>query len=126
MGQVAYKLELPPTMSRVHPVFHVSLLEPFYARKSFKPLPPPIEIEDEYEYEVEAIMDKRTRRVGRRVITQYLIKWSGYGHEHNSWEPAANLTHCSEMLQAFERAQSLEVHAPVPVGQRRRSKRRRR
>ena len=58
IGQVAYKLQLPESMSRIHPVFHVSLLEPYSARKSFQPLPQPIQIEDEYEYEVERILDK--------------------------------------------------------------------
>ena len=28
IGKLAYKLELPPSIDRVHPVFNVSLLEP--------------------------------------------------------------------------------------------------
>ena len=107
-------------MSRVHPVFHVNLLEPYEAREDFQPLPPPILADEEYEYEVECIIDKRIKQAGRHKVTQYLIKWTGYGHEHNSWEPAANLTHCNKMLQAYERM--IEVAAPVPVGQRRRKR----
>ena len=106
-------------MSRIRPVFHVSLLEPYSARKSFQPLSQPIQIEDEYEYEVERILDERTQKVGRRNVTQYLVKWTGYGHDHNSWEPATNLTHCNELLQEYERVQSLVMPRRLPVGRRR-------
>src|SRR5690606_3808159 len=30
VGTRAYKLKLPSTMSNIHPVFHISLLEPYY------------------------------------------------------------------------------------------------
>ena len=52
-------LELPGTMY-IHPVFHVSLLEPYNGQESEWPiqeLPRPIEIDGEEEWEVEAILD---------------------------------------------------------------------
>lgn len=51
---------------------------------------------DEY-FQVEEILDSRRR--GRRV--EYLVKWEGYGHEHDSWEPVAHFEKCPEMLQQF-------------------------
>jgi len=44
--------------------------------------PLPIVIDGELEWEVEEILDSRWH--WKRF--QYLIKWKGYGHEHNSWE----------------------------------------
>ena len=40
------------------------------------------------EYEVEAILNKRINRVGK---IEYLIKWLGYGHKDNTWEPDENI-----------------------------------
>ncbi|RYO97135.1 hypothetical protein DL765_011304 [Monosporascus sp. GIB2] len=51
------------------------------------------------EFEVEEILDSRRR--GRRL--EYLIKWGGYGHEHNSWGPMAHLKNCREQLQHFHK-----------------------
>ena len=80
----AYRLDLPASM-RIHPVFHVSLLEP--ARDDplpgqIQPPPPPVVVEGEDEYEVEEVLDARIRR----GVLQYLIKWTGY--DRPDWEPA--------------------------------------
>lgn len=38
----------------------------------------------EKEFVIEKILDKR---IGRGGKTSYLVKWEGYGDDHNSWEP---------------------------------------
>ena len=40
IGHVAFKLQLPDTMSRIHPVFHASLLSNYTPGGELKPLPP--------------------------------------------------------------------------------------
>ena len=91
---VNYKLELPKGM-RIHPVFHISLLEP--APKNAK-IPTDIEVEpDEGEYEVEEILDRRVK--GRQE--EYLIKWKGYDDSENTWEPRKHLRNCPEKLHQF-------------------------
>ena len=95
MGQVAYELKLPPNM-KIHNVFHVSLLKPYHANGSYKPPPPPVFLDDGLWYEVEAVLQhKDVQRKGNTkeyTSRYYLIKWKGYGHEHNTWEPEKNLT----------------------------------
>ena len=68
IGHNARYLELPETM-HIHPVFHVSLLEPYNGQESERPTqepPRPIEIDGEEEWEVEAILDSRLQKLGRR------------------------------------------------------------
>jgi hypothetical protein len=36
---------------------------------------------------IDTILDHRVKSKGRTLERQYLIKWTGYGAEHNSWEP---------------------------------------
>ena len=79
-----YKLGLPPSMSRLHPVFNVVKLlpapdDPIPGRQA-DPLPPDL-IDGEEHFELEAILDSHFQR--NRL--EYLIKWKGYGYEHNSW-----------------------------------------
>jgi transposase InsO family protein len=114
IGNLAYRLKLPESMSRIHPVFHVSKLKPYKAGGRVQPPPVPIDIEGELEYEVERILDKRTLKRSRRSDSvEYLVKWLGYGHEHNSWEPAKSVANAQELVQAFENGRIPVVHAQM-------------
>ena len=96
-GKQAYKLSLPPQFRAIHPVFHVSLLEPYHARDG-KPAPPgPVSIDGEDEWEIEEILAKRTMR-GK---PQYLVRWKGYSPAEDSWEPAEAVEN-AEALDRFE------------------------
>jgi len=95
LGPINYRLRLPDSMRRIHPVFHVSLLE--QAPKDATPAED-IEIEDETgEYEVEQILDMQ--RINNQPF--YLIKWKGYDTSENTWESIDNLTNCQLLLQNY-------------------------
>ncbi|XP_070032202.1 uncharacterized protein [Nicotiana tomentosiformis] len=51
VGQVAYRLELPPEMSLVHPVFHVSMLKKVFGDPTLIVLVETIEVNEELNYE---------------------------------------------------------------------------
>ena len=57
---------------------------------------------DEY-FEVEDIWDYRLGEEGR----EDLVKWAGYGHKDNTWEPAAHFEQCPEILQQFHQREGL-------------------
>jgi hypothetical protein len=122
LGTQAYRLELPKTLGAIHPVFHVSLLEPYHRRGGEgSPTPPPaILMEDGEEYEVEAILDQRQRR-GK---PQYLVKWLGYPDWETSWEDESNLGNAKARLQEFK--SNRPVTMPAASGRRPVKKQRRR
>jgi hypothetical protein len=67
------------------------------------------EVQDGDYFQVEDILDRRRRkgRKGRKVGWEYLVKWAGYGHEHNSWEPGSHFEQCPEILQQFHQRKGL-------------------
>ncbi|KAL1952653.1 hypothetical protein VTO42DRAFT_4570 [Malbranchea cinnamomea] len=70
VGTYAYRLQLPSGW-KIHPVFHVSQLEPFYCREGEEPeQPPPVVVDGYEEWEVEEILDERVRYRKK----QYLVK----------------------------------------------------
>ncbi|KAK4684314.1 putative transposase, partial [Tremellales sp. Uapishka_1] len=98
----AYKLKLPTSM-RIHPVFHISLLEPHLDNDiegRIQQPPPPVEIQGEQEYEVEHILDYKTNKRWREPL-RYLVQWKGYGPNHNTWEPPSHLTNAKNLLDKF-------------------------
>jgi hypothetical protein len=86
ISSVAYKLELPATMARIHPVFHASLLKLYRSDGTYRP-PPPVIMEDimedgSEECEVETILSHRDRALpnSTRTVREYLIKWKCNGN----------------------------------------------
>ena len=122
VGQVAYRLDLPQSL-KIHPVFHVSLIQPYRSDGRVQPPPPPIELEDGLEYEVERILAHRDRKVrtkGKRTVlrTEYLVSWKGYGPEHNSFEPERNLKNAQDAILQY-----WDVTANRSAGEKRRHRR---
>jgi hypothetical protein len=99
INPVAYRLLLTHNM-RIHPVFHVSLLEPYHASTipgRTQPPPPPVEVDGNMEFEVDEIVDSKIVR--RKLF--YLIKWVGYGLDEFSWQSASNVAHAHDEVTRF-------------------------
>jgi transposase InsO family protein len=102
VGHGAYRLTLPPSLRRLHPVFPITKLslaapDPISGRQAIAP-PPPVLVDGEEEFEVEEILDSRIRY--RRM--EYLVKWQGYDTGHNSWVPHYNI-HAPDVVAKFHR-----------------------
>ncbi|CAD8059011.1 unnamed protein product [Paramecium primaurelia] len=57
------------------------------------------------EYEVESIVDKRYDELTKSYL--YQIKWKGYPHSQNTWEPIEHLQnpHVKKMVKEFDQEQ---------------------
>ncbi|EDN06137.1 conserved hypothetical protein [Histoplasma mississippiense (nom. inval.)] len=99
VGKQAYELKLTSGFKSIHPVFHISYLEPYKQRPGAEPpRPDGLEIEGNTEYLVEGILDKRMHY--NKV--QYLVKWEGYPSSENSWEPLEHLENAEEEIAKYE------------------------
>ena len=110
LSPVSFQLKLPAA-SRIHDVFHCSLLKPAKDSQALgvrgTQLPAAL---DSGEYEVEKILTRR----GEDNHIQYLIKWKGFPHDDCSWEPASNLTNSKRLLAAFNNKYEIESQRPLP------------
>ena len=104
VGQTAYKLDLKGRFVGVHDVFHVSQLRPHIPGGSSATPPDPVEIDGEAQYEVESLLRHRAQRGG----TRYLVRWTGYGPEHDEWIHEDNLGHAKALLDQYKRAHGLQ------------------
>ena len=102
IGEVAYKLALPPSMSRIHDVFHLSQLKKFYRESDDKPNPlivpvSEVNLEEDLTFPAKPVkvLDTQERLLRWKRIPMVKILWKGHKGTKESWETEA------EMRQRF-------------------------
>ena len=88
VGTVAYRLALPPSMTGVHEVFHVSMLRRY--------TPDPAHVVDWGKIEVDTdgtfeegpvcIVDSRDQVLRRKTVRLVRVLWQHHGVEESTWE----------------------------------------
>jgi hypothetical protein len=88
LGNVAYRLELPPTLAGLHNVFYVSQL-----KKCLKP-PVDVIVDDvspldtnmSYLEHPVKILDQQDRVTRHRTIRFFKVQWSRHSEQESTWE----------------------------------------
>ena len=77
VGGVAYRLVLSPELSRIHPVFHVSMLRKYITDPSHVLQPQAVELSEDITYEdfPVAIVDRQVRQLRTKDIPMVEVLW---------------------------------------------------
>ena len=88
VGTVAYRLALPPSMSGVHEVFHVSMLRKYTADPAHVVDWGQIEVDTDGTFEEGpvCIVDRRDQVLRRKTVRLVKVLWRHYGVEESTWE----------------------------------------
>ncbi|WVZ81683.1 hypothetical protein U9M48_029035 [Paspalum notatum var. saurae] len=88
VGKVAYKLQLPESMSDIHDVFHVSQLRKCLRMPEQHIVQEKVELQPDLKYqEVPVkILDTVSRKTWNSTIRICRVLWSCHGEEEETWE----------------------------------------
>jgi hypothetical protein len=87
-GTVAYKLDLPPSLTGVHNIFHMSQLKKCLKAHVDVMLPEvtPLEADLSYPEHPIKVLDQKDRVTRRKIIKFFKIQWSNHSEEEATWE----------------------------------------
>ena len=93
VGEVAYELSLPPGLSGVHPVFHVSMLKRYHGDGNYIIRWDSVLLDENLTYEEEpiAILDREIRKLRSREIASIKVQWKNRPVEESTWEKEADI-----------------------------------
>ncbi|KAM6580005.1 hypothetical protein CsatA_003779 [Cannabis sativa] len=104
IGQVAYRLALPPTLSVVHNVFHVSMLRKYASDPmhilSYRALK--LQPDMSYDEQPVQILDKKERVLRTKTIALVKVLWKNSKVEEATWELESDMrTQYPELFRTF-------------------------
>jgi hypothetical protein len=87
-GNVAYKLELLPSLAGAHDIFHASQLKKCLKAPVDVVLPEvaPLDTDLTYPERLIKILDQKSRVTRRKTIKFYKIQWSNHTEEEATWK----------------------------------------
>ena len=88
VGDVAYELALPPELSKVHNVFHISPLKKFVPDPNNVIKYEPLQVHEDLIYEEFFlwIIDRKEQVLRRGLIPYVKIHWSNHEEREATWE----------------------------------------
>ncbi|XP_070017178.1 uncharacterized protein [Nicotiana sylvestris] len=105
IGKVAYRVDTPAWW-KIHHVFHVSLLKPFW-EDTEDPSRSQLTIlgirgpNSTGKRRVEAILDDRVIHASRKDHQEFLVKWQGCDAEENTWERGTHLKAYKSLIEDY-------------------------
>ncbi|KAJ8752272.1 hypothetical protein K2173_003908 [Erythroxylum novogranatense] len=93
LGIVAYRLELPLDLDRIHNVFHVSILKKYLPDPSHVLEAPPVELREDLSFEVKPvqILDRQIKKLRSKEVPTVKVLWKNDKVEEMTWELEDNI-----------------------------------
>ncbi|KAK5795286.1 hypothetical protein PVK06_036546 [Gossypium arboreum] len=88
VGPVAYQLELPPELDRIHDLFHVSMLRRYRSDPAYVVPVAEIEVQTDLTFEEEPvqILARDVKVLRRKFVPLVKVIWRNHGREEATWE----------------------------------------
>ena len=88
VGHLSYRLALPPTLSRIHNIFHFSQLRKYVSDSSHILEDQPIEVKENLAVEEVPlrIVDRKDQVLRRRTIPYVKVQWTNHTLLEVTWE----------------------------------------
>ena len=95
VGPVAYRLKLPPELSRIHDTFHMSMLRKYIPDPSHVMREQPVQLKENLTYEETPvqIVDCKEQVLRSKVSSLVKFLWRNHEREAATWEPEAQMRH---------------------------------
>ncbi|XP_019263632.1 PREDICTED: uncharacterized protein LOC109241352 [Nicotiana attenuata] len=88
IGEVTYRIALPPSLSGVYPILHESVLRKFHADRSHVLDYSTVQLDEILGYEEEpvAIIDRQVCQLRFKKISPVKVRWRGQPIEEATWD----------------------------------------
>jgi hypothetical protein len=103
VGPSSFAIELPSDW-RIYNVFHVSKLKPVHPQTRYMYPDPSKVVDGVPQWEVNTIVKHRVLKTGK---IEYLVNWTGFGVEYNSWLNEDQLQGSPQLLDQYHKMKLL-------------------
>ena len=85
---LAYRIALPPALSNIHNVFHISMLRKYVPDPTHILIAENLPIQEQLNYEEWPIriLDSKTKKLRNREIEYVKVQWNHYTEAEATWE----------------------------------------
>ncbi|KAJ8761373.1 hypothetical protein K2173_001503 [Erythroxylum novogranatense] len=93
IGPLAYKLDLPLELSKIHNVFHVSMLRRYRSDHSHIVRPSEVQLREDLTYEEQPveILDSKEKVLRNKIVKLVKVLWRNHSIEEATWEPLESM-----------------------------------
>ena len=114
---MAYHLALPPELTKLYNVFHVSMLRRYrYDESHILPVQA-VQVQENFSYDEESktIMARKVKQLRNKQVSLVKFLWKHHVREEATWEPESTMR--AEYLQLFTSGNNFEDEIPLRGGE---------